>query len=921
MSQINPTLLAGINENYPIAGANNSSQGFRDNFSTIKQGLNIAGNELGYLQGKQIAVIGDATGISGVLGSTVAQPAAINLVLSSSGVTAGTYDTENAYLEIVVDAKGRITSVVRTPQPTRPAVDGVHAASSTTAFGNTQTLTIPTFTVDEYGTLTAVDSETFTFGLEGFSLPRGSLIVGHQVDGSKVLPPPTVPDFNPAGTTVLAWDNSSANNYGLRWLTLPEPTPVNPAQVITIQSGTGITVSTDPAMPTVEVDMTKLPEYPSNQTITAGSKLMFFNAGDNTEYSVDISRIIDLVPDETFALEDDPNPTLGNRLILGQHPIVGNRVNGIVLESTDSGPIILRNVQTIDPNFYNPNNPNQFVQLDPADYVIKEQRFPSLPPNFTPAEVTANATAFLKISPNGQMFWSKETIQPAGVTSISAGSGIKFSPIGDITSTGTIRVDFSTEPIQPVDVYSDFIIGMDADKLLYRNTVDKFTFTMRTIRVVDPNTGEDSDRPSGGQLHDPYRTISYAINSIPSGDVAQHYILLLPGLYEENLVVDKLNVYLISLLGPELTRVRGGITLGPDLGEFLIRGINFDISNLPTPPAYIFEASNGVETIRAENCWFYQDPSEDSRLQDIIYLVGDQTGSVSFDNCKFNGKFTNGLEFTDDTGFIDAKVRITNTKSSTNNLLCVITLAGSNTEIANVDLLGQIRHQGGIIDVKNVGGIFGDFSDALWASIDPDVDDLDEMGYVREGIQSTAMFTANYSNFLTLSNVSLRYFIDNQYFATSSIIKTGTCLYSFSNVQRKTDVDTLVGNRYDNHGMAKTDISDFVFKNDDVNGTFSVDLRKSATWDLMMTGDTDIVVTGPITLPNPYADIIQALTVRILVKQDSTGSRALTWATTDGTIVWDGGIAPIMPSAPNSMMLVEMMQIGSYWMARKLVSN
>jgi hypothetical protein len=519
------------------------------------------------------------------------------------------------------------------------------------------------------------------------------------------------------------------------------------------------------------------------------------------------------------------------------------------------------------------------------------------------------------------MFWSKESIQPSGVTSLTAGAGIQFSPLGDITTTGTIRMDFSAESIQPVDAYSDFLVAMNSDNLLYRNTVDKFTFTMRTIRVVDPNTGVDEDGPNDGQLHNPYRTIAHAVDMIPAGDVGQHYVLLLPGLYEENINIDKPNVYLISLLGPELTRVRGGITLASDLGEFLIRGINFDISNLPTPPAYIFEASNGVETIRAENCWFYQDPSEDSRLQDIIYLVGDQTGSVVFDRCKFNGKFTNGLEFTDDTGFIDAKVRITNTLSNTNNLLCLITLAGSNTEVSNIDLLGQIRHTGGILEMKNVGGIFGDFSDALWASIDPDVDDLDEMGYVREGIQSTAMFTISNSNFLALSNVSLRYFIDNQYFATSSIIKTGTCLYSFSNVQRKTDVDTLVGNRYDNHGMAKTDISDFVLKKDDVSGTYSVDLRKSATWDLTMIGDTDVVVTGPITLPNTFADINQALTVRILIHQDSVGSRALTWATTDGTIIWDGGITPVMPTAPDSMMLVELMQIGSFWMARKLVSS
>jgi len=51
MSTINTN---GIDVNYPIPGQNNSTQGFRNNFSAIKQNLNIAGNEISDLQSKVV---------------------------------------------------------------------------------------------------------------------------------------------------------------------------------------------------------------------------------------------------------------------------------------------------------------------------------------------------------------------------------------------------------------------------------------------------------------------------------------------------------------------------------------------------------------------------------------------------------------------------------------------------------------------------------------------------------------------------------------------------------------------------------------------------------------------------------------------------------------------------------------------------
>jgi hypothetical protein len=51
MSSINTN---GINVNYPVPGVNNNSQGFRDNFASIKTNLNTAGTEITDLQNKVI---------------------------------------------------------------------------------------------------------------------------------------------------------------------------------------------------------------------------------------------------------------------------------------------------------------------------------------------------------------------------------------------------------------------------------------------------------------------------------------------------------------------------------------------------------------------------------------------------------------------------------------------------------------------------------------------------------------------------------------------------------------------------------------------------------------------------------------------------------------------------------------------------
>lgn len=88
MSQINTN---GINTNYPEPGTNNSSQGFRDNFSQIRTNLDTASNEITDLQNKVV--------VKTALNDTVLNNDMANTLISNastSGFRATTYNLGNA---------------------------------------------------------------------------------------------------------------------------------------------------------------------------------------------------------------------------------------------------------------------------------------------------------------------------------------------------------------------------------------------------------------------------------------------------------------------------------------------------------------------------------------------------------------------------------------------------------------------------------------------------------------------------------------------------------------------------------------------------------------------------------------------------------------------------------------------------------
>jgi hypothetical protein len=82
MSAINTN---GINVNYPTPGVNNDSQGFRDNFTSIKTNLNTTKSEISDLQSKAVvkSALADTT-VSNDMGNTLISNAAVRSFRSTT---------------------------------------------------------------------------------------------------------------------------------------------------------------------------------------------------------------------------------------------------------------------------------------------------------------------------------------------------------------------------------------------------------------------------------------------------------------------------------------------------------------------------------------------------------------------------------------------------------------------------------------------------------------------------------------------------------------------------------------------------------------------------------------------------------------------------------------------------------------------
>lgn len=170
-SSINPN---NINGNYPVAGQDNDSQGFRDNFTNVKNNLTFAKNEIEDLQSKAIltsALIGGTTPINNMAGAALVAPKlknateAVNQAVASSGSLVIDYSLGHLHYTTIDSTSGSVT-VAFTNWPTQTNGYGrirLYITVASTAY----TMTLPSSVSINLSDIAGTSGQVITFPSPG----------------------------------------------------------------------------------------------------------------------------------------------------------------------------------------------------------------------------------------------------------------------------------------------------------------------------------------------------------------------------------------------------------------------------------------------------------------------------------------------------------------------------------------------------------------------------------------------------------------------------------------------------------------------------------------------------------------------------------------------------------------------------------
>lgn len=288
--QINVNSI-GLDTNYPVAGTNNSTQGFRTNFAAIQTGFETATSEVSKLQNTKLSFSGDLSGSSQVLdlasqtGSnwTLNSQITLNTVLSGGA----TLDPNSLY-QLIVDEKGRITTVTQVDPmiswgdfgPTSPI-----APTSTNMGTGSGTIGFPTLTFNSVGRLVAATKTNITWGLLNQTLQKGSLIVGNSSNLSVTTSGPQ----DGADYTIIS------NNGNISWI----PSTSLAAQL----------------------------------TFAAGPAIKLTQTGSQIQYGVDLTNLTSSVPDFTGTILVQDGLGTINKSTIQQ---LASRISVLSLDTTPS---------------------------------------------------------------------------------------------------------------------------------------------------------------------------------------------------------------------------------------------------------------------------------------------------------------------------------------------------------------------------------------------------------------------------------------------------------------------------------------------------------------------------------------------------------------------------------------------------------
>lgn len=509
-SNINP---ANINELFPISGINQSSQGFRSNFSSIKSNFLIAQGEISSLQSTQITVTGDIvnSGTPPILqqSSTLSIPLALNLadILTSSS----TIDTSINDYKIDVDKKGRISNITESAKvsysgdsnPKIKITTNVEDVNNPKDTG-IKSLSFPNFTINEYGVITGVDYQDIDgFGLLGYNMPSNSLIVGNSLSLSTYMAAPS----NATSQYVLSYSNGE---LGWEKFNIPSADPIT-----SIISGNYISITgTDNNV--VNFDATKLND---SSTFDSTTKVIVKNSDNSLSVIPNNVFQTSLINDGFLKeISQDTSPKLGGTLDL----------NGNNITSTGNLSITVSGTTKINDIIY----PNTLPQHD-ASYLIYNKD---------------GSTSFTTLS---------------SLITITSSNGIKTT-----TTTGTnLSLDYTNMTLSTSNLANTNIVVLDTTTNTTKLVkLASFFGEYSKAVFVSPDNGSDSN---DGGFNTPVKTIQQAIT-------LNENIILMPGVYSEELSINVSSLNVMALSAGTVKLV-GDITLSVQTTSIYFYGINFTI--------------------------------------------------------------------------------------------------------------------------------------------------------------------------------------------------------------------------------------------------------------------------------------------------------------------------------------------------------
>lgn len=844
-SQINPTL---INAAFPVAGINQPSQGFRDNFAAIQTSLGVAKSEITNIHNTTLVFdnSGDILGVSNALGTVSNGQVSFLANLKTIPNVAGTYNGSAGDISFTIDANGRVTTVTSTSvpgtgQPTSTVYGPVlvdENGDPTVAMGTgSGTITLPTMRYDAQGRAVTPGTQAYSFGLLDHDMQRGTLLGGSGDGLSSIIPPP--PNFT--GSYYLTVDDTAES--GLKWATLVIPDE----GVVGFSDGPGIDTSIVDGIASISIDIDELPTM-TYADLNSADKLFVLDSSASANKSINWGALsagisAGISDGITFELVNDTSPQLGGDLDVNGHNILGTtsfsvRATAVNTTLTLSGP--------------------HLVLQGPTDVTVSGGSIDLTAVNEASIAATTVDIDATTIDIDGATIVTVDapTISLTGTNINATGTTVAVAGT-NISLTGTnVALNGQKWPVASGTI-GQYLTTIGAGQLGWTTSLLSLP---RTLFVAETAFGGNNTTGTGA-LDGPYATVTRALQAIPNNSNDLWTIMILGGTYSENITISqKKNITIEGFFYANKPKLTGLIELsgGIDLANFQNLAIDSTAraSSDITPG---LSALLGSKELNFNNCDFLRGIGSFSDLP-MIMFQGDQTGNVSFDNCLIQGRLYNQMTIQG-----DYKLTINNSRQPGSGHFSLETQIDSVTRVQNAPRIRGVRHRGGILEMENISGLEGveytisvgnpptpmvDGSNnpfftnsnpsiapstttpvnqriplyeedgitprealVLNGSFTPIQDGFEEDGTTPKykttlyqqayqdqpdttqtfnaGIYSTApASTVDHTHRLLLRNVNL--FVDGEY---GSILKTGECEWKFEAVSRRNELDTVVGPR------------------------------------------------------------------------------------------------------------------------------